>query len=90
MFTIGTAKMRFIRVRPKTLEPAQSITLLNATIKRPANIRASELLLSIADENAEVLRPEYRGDQNQRFAFYDLTQTRKYQAGGTITRQVSG
>lgn len=53
MFTLGTTKMHLIRVRHKNPEPIQNIAILDATINRPANIRASEFLLSIADENAE-------------------------------------
>ena len=74
-------------IRPKNPEPNQSIVILDAAKKRPAHIHASELLLSIANENAAILRPAYYGEQNQ--CFYDFTTTRKCQAGGTITPEMS-
>ena len=50
----------------------------NVTSGLNTGIRA--LALSIANDNATILRPECCGKQNQHFAFYDLTTTKKCQA----------
>ena len=67
---------RPVCVRHNNPEPIQYIALLDAAEPCPAHIRASELLLSIVDNNAATLAPAYCDEQNQRFAFYDLTQTK--------------
>ena len=50
-------------------------------------MRASNLFLSVADENAAILRPAYCDKQNKRFAFHDLTTTKKCQAEDRGTRK---
>lgn len=74
---LGTTQMCVICVRLMRLVDANAAPCIRLKDPEPTQ--------SLAILDAAILRPAYCKKRNQRFAFYDLVQIKKCQAGGTIT-----